>query len=191
LIGALYVANLHYSGSPREIAMQRANLFAAFAFMMSALACASTPPGTEISSSDFDIRPLVGVWRGSFNSAQTGRSGTVAFTLRAGESSAKGNVVLIPRPDSLLTPEEREAPENVNMPGRLVVPITFIRKQGGSLNGILDPYTAPDCNCTVTTTFEGTFADANTIEGSFTTVPSKAGASVSNGAWKVTRVKRL
>ena len=171
--------------------MQRSNLLAAFAFIASTLACASTPPGTEISSSDFDVQPLVGVWRGSFSSAQTGRSGTIAFTLRAGESSAKGNVVLIPRPDSLLTPEEREAPENVNMPGRVVVPITFIRKEGGSLKGTLDPYTAPDCNCIVATTFQGTFSNANTIEGSFTTVPSKAGANVTGGAWKVTRVKRL
>ncbi|MFL5477826.1 MAG: hypothetical protein ACJ79X_02300 [Gemmatimonadaceae bacterium] len=171
--------------------MQRAKIFTALAGSLLTLACATTPPGTEISSSDFDVQPLVGVWRGSFGSAQTGRSGTVALTLRAGESSAKGNVVLLPRPDSLLTPEEREAPENVNMPGRLVVGITFIRKEGGSLRGTLDPYTAPDCNCIVATTFQGMFTDANTIEGSFTTVPSKAGASVSTGVWKVTRVKRL
>jgi len=171
--------------------MQLARIFTALAVSALTTACATTPPGTEITSSDFDVQPLVGVWRGSFGSAQTGRSGTVAFTLRAGESSAKGNVVLIPKPDSLLTPEEREAPENVNMPGRIVVPITFVRKEGGNLNGTLDPYTAPDCNCIVTTTFQGMFTDANTIEGSFTTVPSKAGATVSSGAWKVTRVKKL
>lgn len=171
--------------------MQRVKLVIAALLSASTFGCATTPPGTEISSSDFDLLPLVGVWRGNFNSSQTGRAGTIAFTLRAGESSAKGNVVLIPRPDSLLTPEEREALENVASAGRAVVPITFIRKEGGSLNGTLDPYRAPDCDCMVTTTFEGTFTDASTIAGTYTTVPSKAGSSVTSGTWKVTRVKRL
>jgi hypothetical protein len=171
--------------------MRRVTLMLAAVISVSTLACATTPPGTEITSSDFDLLPLVGVWRGNFNSSQTGRAGTVAFTLRAGESSAKGNVVLIPRPDSLLTPEEREVVENGGSGGRSVVPITFIRKEGGTMNGTLDPYRAPDCDCIVTTTFQGTFSDANTIVGTYTTVPSKAGASVTGGTWKVTRVKRL
>lgn len=171
--------------------MQRAKLIIATALSALMLACATKPPETELSASDFDLTPLVGVWRGKFNSSQTGRSGIVAFTLRAGERSAKGNVIMIPRPDSLLTPEEREALENVANPGRSVVPITFIRKEGGKMNGTLDPYRAPDCDCVVTTTFEGTFTDANTIQGTYTTVPSKAGASVTGGTWMVTRVKKL
>jgi hypothetical protein len=171
--------------------MQRATLILAAALSAFTVACASTPPGIEVSSQDFDLNPLVGVWRGSSTSVQTGRSGTIAFTLRAGESSATGNVMFIQRPDSLLTPEEREALENIPAGGRAVVPIRFIRKQGGSLTGTLDPYRAPDCDCIVTTTFEGTFADANTIQGTFTTVPSKAGASVTSGKWKMTRVKKL
>ena len=171
--------------------MQRVKVIIATAVSALTLACATKPPATEISASDFDVHPLVGVWRGDFNSAQTGRAGIVAFTLRAGESSATGNVIMIPRADSLLTPEEREALENVANPGRSVVPITFIRKEGGKMNGTLDPYRAPDCDCIVTTTFEGTFTDANTIQGTYTTVPSKAGASVTSGTWKVTRVKRL
>ena len=171
--------------------MQRVKLILAAVISVSALACTPKPPGTEISASDFNLQPLVGVWRGDFNSAQTGRTGIVAFTLRAGESSAKGNVVMIARPDSLLTPEEREMLENGTLAGRSVVPITFIRKEGGSMSGILDPYRAPDCDCTVTTTFQGTFTDANTISGTYTTVPSKAGASVTGGTWKVIRIKRL
>ncbi len=81
--------------------------------------------------------------------------------------------------------------ENGTLAGRSVVPITFIRKEGGTMNGTLDPYRAPDCDCTVTTTFQGTFTDANHIAGTYTTVPSKAGASVTGGTWKVTRIKRL
>jgi len=155
------------------------------------IACATTTPGIGVTSSDFDVNPLVGEWRGDYSSAQTGRRGTIAFTLRAGESSASGNVVMIPRADSLLTAEERELVSNVSAPGRTVLKIHFIRKEGGSLSGTLDPYNDPDCDCRVTTTFQGTFRDARTIEGTFTTVPSVPGRGVTGGRWTVSRVKRL
>lgn len=154
-------------------------------------ACTSRPPEIQLTSSDFDLNPLVGEWRGDYSSAETGRSGTIAFTLRAGEVAASGNVVMIPRPDSLLTPAERELVSNVSTPGRTVLKIHFLRKEGGNLSGTLDPYRDPDCNCQVTTTFQGTFRDARTIEGTFTTVPSLPGSRVTGGKWTVTRVKRL
>jgi len=165
--------------------------FCAAAAAASLIGCASHPPGTEVSSSDFDLNPLVGEWRGSSSNPQTGRTGTIAFTLRAGESAASGNVVLIPRPDSLLTPAEREMVANVDAPGRSVLKITFIRKEGGNLSGTLDPYRDPECACTVITTFQGSFKDASTIEGTFSTVPSQPGGRVTGGTWRMTRVKRL
>ncbi|MGH7602544.1 MAG: hypothetical protein ACRENK_00950 [Gemmatimonadaceae bacterium] len=155
------------------------------------LACTSRQPSIELSSSDFDLNPLVGVWRGNYNSSQTGRSGTIAFTLRAGEGSASGNVVMIPRPDSLLTQEERAALTNIATQDSSVLKIHFVRKEGGSLSGTLDPYRDPDCDCPVTTTFQGAFVDAATIEGTFTTIPSTPGRSVTGGKWRVARVKRL
>lgn len=170
--------------------MHRATLILAATLAASTIACASKTPGIELTSSDFDLNPLVGEWRGDYSSAQTRRSGTIAFTLRAGESSASGNVVMIPRADSLLTPEERELVTNISSPRRAVLGIHFVRKEGGHLNGTLDPYRDPDCACTVTTTFQGTFRDARTIEGTYTTLPSAAG-NVTSGTWKVTRVKKL
>jgi hypothetical protein len=157
----------------------------------SAIACASHPPSTEVTASDFDLNPLVGEWRGDYSSAQTGRKGTIAFTLRAGESSASGNIVMIPRADSLLSPAEQELVTNVSAPGKSVLRIDFIRKEGGNLSGILEPYQDPECACRVITTFQGSFRDARTIEGTFSTVPSQPGRSVTGGTWKVTRVKRL
>lgn len=157
----------------------------------SAIACASHLPSTQVTANDFDLNPLVGEWRGDYSSAQTGRKGTIAFTLRAGEASASGNIVMIPRADSLLTPAERELVTNVGAPGRSVLTIHFVRKEGGNLSGTLDPYRDPDCGCPVITTFQGSFRDARTIEGTFSTVPSQPGRSVTGGIWKVTRVKRL
>jgi hypothetical protein len=150
----------------------------------SATGCASgSPPGTEMSSSDFDLNPLVGEWHGEYANPEAGRSGTIAFTLRAGESSASGRVVMIPgKADSLASAAAM---------ARSVINIKFMRKEGNKVTGTLDPYRDPQCDCTVTTNFEGTFTDARTIEGSFTTVPSKTGANVTGGKWKVTRQRRL
>lgn len=169
--------------------MKRAILFTLAALTAAATACARSTPGIELASSDFDLHPLVGQWRGSSTSSQTGRTGTIAFTLRAGESAASGGVVIFPKPDSLLTPEERETMENVS--DRTLVKIHFIRKEGGTISGELDPYREPECNCTATTKFQGAFIDANTIEGTFTTVPMTAGGRVTGGRWRVTRVKKL
>lgn len=150
----------------------------------STVGCSSRPPEIELTSSDFDLNPLVGEWRGSYFNPAAGRGGTIAFTLRAGESSASGNVIMIPHSahDSLSTDAAL---------ARSVLKISFIRKEGRKVAGNLDPFRDPECGCQVTTTFEGAFSDANTIEGSFTTVPIQTGADVTGGKWKVTRVRRL
>lgn len=152
---------------------------------------ASKPVGVGVSSSDFDVAPLVGVWRGSYTNPQTGRTGTIAFTLRAGESFALGNVVMIPKPDSLLTPEEREMVSDMPSGGRSLLKFQSIRKDGSNVTGTLAPYRSPDCDCITNTTFLGVFKDERTIEGTFTNVPSKAGSTITSGTWKVTRVKKL
>jgi hypothetical protein len=170
--------------------MRHTSLILQALFAVSSLACATRSPSIELTSSDFDLNPLVGEWRGDYSSAATGRTGTIAFTLRAGEGVASGNVVMIPRADSLLTDEERDALGSTSSGGKSVLKIRFVRKEGGSVNGTLDPYRDPDCNCTVVTTFQGSFRDARTIEGTYTTVPSAPG-TVTSGKWRAIRVKKL
>ena len=171
--------------------MERARQIVVAALAVASIACASTPPGFGVTSSDFDVGPLVGVWRGDYTSPQTGRTGTIGFTLRAGESFAAGNVVMIPKPDSLLTPEERELFSDTPPSGRAVLKFNYLRKEGNNVTGTLDPYRAPDCDCIVNTTFYGVFKDERTLEGTFTNVPTKAGSTISTGTWKATRVKKL
>ena len=171
--------------------MLRSSLVISLCLAASLAACARATPGIDVSSTDFDLDPLVGQWRGTYSSSSTGRSGTIAFTLRAGESAASGNVVMIPRPDSLLTPEEREAVENGGSNPRQVLNIHFVRKTGGSVHGNLDPYHEAECNCQVLTTFDCEFTNSTTIQGTYSTVPSVAGGTVSGGTWTARRVKRL
>ena len=150
----------------------------------SIVGCASKPPDIALTASDFDLNPLVGEWRGNYTNPVAGRSGTIAFTLRAGESAASGNVVMIPNSaDSSLSSAAAVA--------RSVLKVSFIRKEGKMVLGKLDPFRDPFCACQVTTTFDGAFTDAGTIEGTFVTVASEPGHPVTGGTWKVTRVKRL
>jgi hypothetical protein len=166
--------------------MHRFSWIIALGVAASTIACASNPREIPISSSDFDLNPLLGEWHGAYKGSETGRSGTIAFTLRAGEANASGNVVMIPQSAGGET-----ATSASQAAGRQVLTIHFVRKEGGSVTGTLDPYADPECGCQVNTTFQGMFTDARTIEGTYTTVPSKPGTGVTTGTWKVTRLRRL
>ena len=147
-------------------------------------------PEIELTASDFDLNPLVGEWRGNYSSTETGRAGTIAFTLRAAESAASGNVVMLPRADSSFA--ANHAPVDPSIPNtREVLTIHFVRKEGSNVVGTLDPYRDPECACQVITTFQGAFLDRSTIEGIYTTVPANSGTKAATGTWKVTRVKKL
>src|SRR6267378_1446161 len=156
---------------------------------LSIVGCATRQPEIELTSSDFDLNPLVGEWRGNYSSTETGRNGTIAFTLRAAESAASGNVVMLPRADSSFA--ANHAPVDPSIPNvREVLTIHFVRKEGSNVVGTLDPYLDPQCACQVTTTFQGAFRDRSTIEGTYRTTPV-SGSKATAGTWKVTRVKRL
>ncbi len=168
--------------------MKRLALVLVIAATLSIEGCASRKSEIELTSSDFDLNPLVGEWRGNYGSSETGRSGVIAFTLRAGDAAASGNVVMIPRADSSIA---NRPPASAAAAGRQVLTIHFVRKEGSNVTGTLDPYHDPECACQVATTFQGAFRDRGTIEGTYTTVPSKPGGGVSTGHWRVTRVKKL
>jgi hypothetical protein len=151
----------------------------------SMFACALPKRSIEISADDFDVSPLIGQWSGEYANPETGRSGTVAFTLRAGESAAFGEVVMVPNTAALGVPSGSSAQ------ARTPLRINFIRKEGGGVVGTLDPYVDPECNCRVKTTFQGKFSDSATIEGTFATEGVAGGRAPTGGNWRVKRVKKL
>jgi hypothetical protein len=157
------------------------------------MACTPKAPAIEVLSGDFDLNPLVGEWRGTYT-GQTGRSGTIAFTLRAGETAAFGRVIMMPHGvDTVATTNANGTVGTAvsSAAARQALTISFVRKQGGKLVGTLDPYTDPDCRCTVNTSFQGSFTDARTIEGTFTTTGPPGGRPPNGGSWKVTRLRKL
>ncbi|MFN2636414.1 MAG: hypothetical protein ABR585_05280 [Gemmatimonadaceae bacterium] len=164
--------------------MNYLNRFLPAALVITALGCALKSQPIELTSNDFDLSPLVGQWNGVYSNPETGRHGTISFTLRAGETNASGNVVMLPL-DATGSPAASS-----NSSGQ-VLTIHFIRKESRNVVGTLDPYVNPDCSCKVTTTFHGTFADAKTIEGTFAITPADNSHPPTGGNWRVTRTKQL
>lgn len=146
-------------------------------------ACASTPEVVPVVGSAGDVSSLVGEWSGEYDGGSSGRSGSIVFVLRSAADTARGDVMMIPRAfgETSMT-DGRRGPLEIR--SSQVLRIAFVRIAGGDVTGTLDPYTDPECKCTVQTTFTGTLR-GNTIEGTFVTRGQLAREQT--GRWKVTR----
>ena len=91
-----------------------------------------------------DISALTGEWAGDYSSTESGRSGSITFTLRAAGDSAFGDVIMIPaawgRP---LMPYRQQIAGGGQAPETTVLTIRFVRVQQGYASGTLDPYADP------------------------------------------------
>src|SRR6266566_3163897 len=154
--------------------------------LLSALTLGASRSPVPLVGSSNDVSALAGEWAGDYSSAESGRSGSISFTLRAATDSAFGDVVMIPaglgRP---LMPWRGE-----NMTGAAQVPtptvltIRFVRVEQGHVSGTLDPYADPQTGARLLTTFSGELK-GNTISGTYTTrLPS---GDTQTGRWTVQR----
>jgi hypothetical protein len=150
-------------------------------------ACAGKPASVPVQASTADMSALSGRWEGQYNSNQTGRGGSIVFTLTAGTDSAAGDVVMIP--SGANRPITREGPGRPPFTATGATPevltIRFVRIEGGRVSGALDPYRAPDCDCVVSTTFVGNLT-GDRITGTFTTRGGQRSTPVT-GDWEVRR----
>jgi hypothetical protein len=172
--------------------MKTSMTFAALAAAALLAGCASRPTPVPVMAPSSDLSALVGEWSGEYTSPETGRSGSIAFTLQAGKDTAVGSVVMVPRALNepvtpgmgVNRPVVRTSPAQAS--GELLT-IRFVRMEGSQVVGMLDPYRDPDCGCQLTTTFRGAFTDAGTITGTFTSTGSSIGHIPSSGSWTVKR----
>ena len=150
-------------------------------------ACAGKPAAVPVQASSADMHALTGRWEGQYNSIQTGRGGSLVFTLTAGTESAAGDVVMIPAGAN--RPITREGPGRPPFTATGATPevltIRFVRIEGGRVSGALDPYRAPDCDCVVSTIFVGDLT-GDRISGTFSTRGGQRSTPVT-GTWEVRR----
>jgi hypothetical protein len=153
--------------------------------LLAVMACAPSLPETvPLVGTVSDVSSLVGEWTGEYDGGPSGRSGSIVFVLRSATDTAHGDVLMIPRArGETATPDTRHG--QLQLHANQVLKIAFVRVASGEVSGTLDPYTDPDCNCTVQTKFTGQLR-GNTIEGTFVTRGSQLPREFT-GRWRVTR----
>jgi hypothetical protein len=139
-----------------------------------------------------EVNTLIGQWAGDYSSSESGRAGSISFTLRAAGDSAFGDVVMVPsgsgqplrpwRPqDANNQPQPTGATQSASS---TILKIRFVRVESGHVSGSLDPYADPQSGSRLLTTFPGELK-GNSIEGSYTTqLPS---GETQTGRWSVER----
>lgn len=152
--------------------------------------CAGVSPPIQLESPPADVEALVGEWAGEYEApGMAGRSGSIMFTLVAGEDHAHGDVLMTPAGsnrgygrypgrDPFGRWEDFRAPMEV-------LTIHFVRLDRRLVSGALDPYWDPDRECWATTTFAGELVE-HTIAGTFRTRFSTTSRDM-EGRWQVTR----
>jgi hypothetical protein len=158
------------------------------ALALAALACAGDPSPVPVHAGPAGAAALEGRWTGRYESPALGRGGSIVFTLVSGRDTAYGDVVMVPRGSRtpLVPAYPSEVAADVRAPGEAqVLGIRFVTVEGDRVTGVLAPYTDPECECTVFTTFEGTVR-GDRIGGTFTTrgAPYRRPAV---GSWRVDR----
>jgi hypothetical protein len=157
------------------------------AALFGAVACAAyTPIPVPVVGTRSAIDAIAGEWRGSYRSEETGRSGTITFTLAAGRDTAFGEVIMIP--GAWNAPSDPMG-ERVGEPRRApsLLTISFVQAGPGRVRGTLDQYIDPDCRCPMRTVFTGVLKNEGRLEGSFESQTAQDRRTLV-GTWSADRV---
>lgn len=166
--------------------MYRSAMLPTFLLTLALTACGASRSPVPLVGAASDISALTGEWAGDYSSAQSGRSGSISFTLRAAGDSAFGGVVMVPAGwgRALVPWREPNAGGISQAPVSTVLTIRFVRVERGHVSGTLDPYADPRTGERLLTTFSGNLS-GNTITGTYTTrLPS---GDTQTGQWSVQR----
>lgn len=160
-------------------------LAAVAVFGLVATSCRYQPTPVVLQGSAADIAALHGEWVGEYSSVESGRSGSVVFNVVAGRDTAYGDVVMTTSSGQLIVAADATSTEHArHSTSPTILRIRFVRVFGGMVEGEMEAYIAPDCQCEVRTTFQGN-AKGNMIEGDYVT-RSETGMR-QQGRWTVWR----
>ncbi len=156
-------------------------------------ACGASRAPVPVVGAAADVSALTGDWSGAYSSAQSGRSGSISFTLRATDDSAFGDVIMVPSASGVpLKPWSSQQtggggaqPTGANQaPPSTILKIRFVRVESSHVSGTLDPYADPQTGARLLTTFSGELK-GDSITGSYSTrLPS---GDTQTGQWSVQR----
>jgi hypothetical protein len=151
-------------------------------------ACRYTPTPVVLQAAPADIQSLAGSWEGTYQGRESERTGTITFTIDARSDTAHGDVLMeAPMRHQFIAADVASGEHRQHSRAPEVLRITWVGLHRGFVEGALEPYIAPDCQCTVKTVFTGSVvADGDEIKGEFVTT----GATLrQQGTWTVRRKK--
>jgi len=152
-------------------------------------ACATHRAPVSLVGAPTDVQTLVGHWTGEYGSENTGRAGSIDFTVSANPhgDSASGVIMMVPAQfGAPLRPWHD--PELVGRPSTAMptaLTIHLVRIEGDRVHGELMPYADPASGDRVLTTFDGRLT-GDTIAGTFVSTPGPVVGGVT-GQWRVVR----
>ena len=165
----------------------RAALVGGAALLLSA--CHYRPTPVVLQASAGDIISLAGTWEGTYQGKESERTGTISFTIEAGKDTAYGDVLMEGPPRAQFIAADVSSGEHrAHSRAPEVLRITWVGLHRGYVEGAIEPYIAPDCQCTVKTLFNGYVDDdGDVIKGEFVTT----GPSIrQTGTWTVRKQRR-
>lgn len=147
-------------------------------------ACSGSQSPVPMVGRQADISQLAGEWLGEYSSVESGRSGTIVFTLTAGSDTASGDVVMTPQFVTRGPAAQTGQPPTPPQTPRAIT-IKFVRVSGGQVSGALDPYPDPTCGCQLHTTFIGRLV-GDTLSGTYRSRHIET-QEIQQGRWRVVR----
>ncbi len=149
-----------------------------------AAACAGQTASVRVAGDPVSVARLAGSWQGEYWGASGGRRGTMSFSLRTGSDSLYGDVLMTDDMGNIVRAADPIEVHRLHVQVARQLRIDFVSASENTVRGMLEPYVAPDCDCTVVTTFIGQVND-DRMDGSFETMA--AGRRLAQGYWKMKR----
>lgn len=171
--------------------MSRSKTLLTLLLSFSAVSCGASHPPVPLVGEPAEVSALIGNWTGAYSSAESGRAGSISFSLRAAGDSAFGDVVMVPNATGVpLVPWRSPDAPGAKPTGAdqaahsTVLKIRFVRVEKGKVSGSLEPYADPQTGARLLTTFTGELKGSS-IVGTYTTrLPS---GQTQTGQWSVER----
>ena len=161
------------------------------------LSCHRVAPGeaVPIEGSPDAASEIAGTWTGRYWSQDTGRHGSITFSMGENADSGRGEVEITFSPAvrsaavaAAVDPRQGESDPALNPEPCPFLSIKVVRLERHRVRGTLVPYWDPDCDCRAETVFEGKIS-GNRITGTFTTRRASSDRRVLTGAWRAERAR--
>lgn len=151
-------------------------------------ACRYQPSVVPTTGTADDLARLAGRWTGTYAGESPRSEGTIVFEVTARGDSAFGDVLMTQdgQHEPLLALDDRQAHQQHVQDVRLLS-IAFVRVDGRTVRGVMEPYERPDCRCRARTIFTGRLV-ADTIAGSYVT--TLGDGRTLRGEWSIVRARR-